>query len=36
MLRRIAWFVVFALILGSVVLGWRYLPREYNPFALCR
>jgi hypothetical protein len=33
MLRRIVWLAVFALILGSAVLGWRYLPRAYNPFA---
>lgn len=33
MLRRIVWLAVFALILGSAVLGWRSLPRAYNPFA---
>lgn len=33
MLRRIAWLAVVALILGSAVLGYSYLPRAYNPFA---
>lgn len=33
MLRRLLWLAVVALILGSAALGWRYLPRAYNPFA---
>ena len=31
--RRLFWLAVVALILGSAALGWRHLPRPYNPFA---
>lgn len=33
MLRRLLWLTVLALIAISAVVGWRYLPPQYNPFA---
>jgi len=33
LLRRLLWPAVFALIGAAALLGWRHLPRAYNPFA---
>jgi hypothetical protein len=33
MLQRLLWPTIFALICVSVAVGYRYLPRPYNPFA---
>jgi hypothetical protein len=33
MLRPLLWLTVLALIAVAAVVGWRYLPRQYNPFA---